>query len=49
MLCAGSDTVDVPPPPDRAIRAGDTLIIFAHHSKITGVVARNRRPHVAAR
>jgi len=49
VLHADSDTVDVHPPPDRAIRAGDTLIIFARHSKITGVVARNRRPHVTAR
>lgn len=47
VLHANADTVDVHPAPGRTIHAGDTLIIFARHSKITDVVARNRR--VAAR
>ena len=49
VLHANNNTVDVHPARDRTIRAGDTLIIFARHSKITDVVARNRRRHVASR
>jgi voltage-gated potassium channel len=35
--------VDVHPPHDIRVQSGDTLVIFARHSQITGIVANNRR------
>jgi Trk K+ transport system NAD-binding subunit len=35
--------VDVHPPHDLTVRAGDTLVIFARHAQITDIVARKRR------
>jgi len=35
--------VQVHPASDVLVQAGDTLVIFARHSKITDVVARNQR------
>jgi Trk K+ transport system NAD-binding subunit len=35
--------VDVHPEGDQAVLAGDTLVIFARHTRITQIVARNRR------
>lgn len=46
VLHGTSDQVHVHPSPDTVIRAGDTLIIFAQHHKITDVVARNRQRRV---
>lgn len=44
----GAD-VRVHPPDDTVIRGGDTLVIFAQHSKITDVVARNQGRRVVSR
>ncbi len=38
-----SDQVEVHPAGDLAVRAGDTLVIFARHTHIMQIVARNRR------
>lgn len=46
VLHARSDAVDVHPPGDTAIQAGDTLVIFAQHSKVVDVVARNQRRRI---
>jgi Trk K+ transport system NAD-binding subunit len=35
--------MQVHPDGDIPVTAGDTLVIFAHHNKITGIVSRNRR------
>jgi voltage-gated potassium channel len=40
--------VQVHPPLDVVVGAGDTLVIFAQHNKITDVVARNQRRRVTA-
>ena len=38
-----SDQVEVHPEGDLPVRAGDTLVIFARHTQIMQIVARNRR------
>lgn len=38
-----SDQVEVHPDGELAVRAGDTLVIFARHTHIMQIVARNRR------
>lgn len=38
-----SETVEVHPAGNLAVRAGDTLVIFARHTQIMQIVARNRR------
>jgi Trk K+ transport system NAD-binding subunit len=43
VLHGHSGNVQVHPAGDAVIRAGDTLVIFALHRKITDVVARNQR------
>jgi voltage-gated potassium channel len=43
VLHANDQGVDVHPRSHAQIVAGDTLVIFAQHNKITGVVSRNRR------
>lgn len=42
----GSD-VEVQPPRDVIVQAGDTLVIFAEHDRILSVVSRNRRSRKA--
>ncbi len=49
VLQARSDAVEVHPPGDTVVHAGDTLVIFAEHSKIVTVVARNQRRQVISR
>jgi voltage-gated potassium channel len=44
VLHSENDHVDVHPPRGTVVHAGDTLVIFALHNKITDVVARNQRP-----
>lgn len=43
LRCRGED-VEVDPPADRRVAAGEDLVIFAGHQRILEVVARNRRP-----
>ncbi|NDJ77093.1 MAG: hypothetical protein GYB65_12630 [Chloroflexi bacterium] len=43
VLLGQNSHVDVHPPAEARIKAGDTLVVFAHHNKITDVVARNQR------
>jgi hypothetical protein len=38
-----NDSVDVHPEGEIRVQAGDTLVLFARHSQITSIVARNRR------
>lgn len=38
-----NDSVDVHPDGEICVEAGDTLVLFARHSQITSIVARNRR------
>lgn len=42
VLHGCGETVDVHPPRDLVVRAGDMLVIFARHDRILNVVARNR-------
>ena len=42
VLHGHADMVEVHPDDDQIVRAGDTLVLFALHRKITEVVARNR-------
>jgi len=44
----GAEEVRVHPAPDAVVRAGDTLVLFAHHSKVTEIVARNRGQRVTS-
>jgi len=44
VLHGRGESVAVHPPTDVVASAGDTLVIFAQHSKITDVVMRNQRP-----
>ncbi len=46
VLHRQADDVQVHPAGDRIVRAGDTLVLFALHRKITEVVARNRGQQV---
>lgn len=41
VLYSRDDTVEVQPPGDIVIRAGDTVVIFARHDRILDVVKRN--------
>ena len=43
VLHGHADDVQVHPPAHMEVVAGDTLVVFAKHSKITDVVARNQR------
>ncbi len=43
VLHGQHDTIEVHPAHKNTVLAGDTLVIFAQHSKITDIVARNRR------
>lgn len=43
VLHARGDDVDVHPDGTIRVQAGDTLVIFARHSRITEIVSRNRR------
>lgn len=43
VLHGNNDDVDVHPQGETLVRAGDTLVIFARHDKITSIVARNQR------
>ncbi len=40
--------VRVHPDPNTVVKAGDTLVLFAHHSKVTEIVARNRGQRVTS-
>jgi Trk K+ transport system NAD-binding subunit len=42
VLHSRAGQVEVHPAPDQTVRAGDTLVLFAQHRKITDVVARNQ-------
>jgi len=42
VLHSKDDQVDVQPPRDTVVHAGDTLVIFARHDNILNVVTRNR-------
>jgi Trk K+ transport system NAD-binding subunit len=42
VLYAREDMVDVHPPAAQVLTAGDTVVIFASHDRITDLVARNR-------
>jgi Trk K+ transport system NAD-binding subunit len=42
VLHSSGANVRVQPPRDAIVRAGDTLVIFAHHERVLDVVARNR-------
>jgi Trk K+ transport system NAD-binding subunit len=42
VLCERSEQVEVHPARDLTVRAGDTLVIFAKHTHIMQIVARNR-------
>lgn len=42
VLLGRGEHVEVQPPGDAIVRAGDALVIFARHDKILGIVARNR-------
>lgn len=44
VLHSFDDQVDVQPSRDLAVNAGDTLVIFARHTQILSIVARNQRP-----
>jgi hypothetical protein len=49
IVLLGQDSdVRVHPRLDAVVRAGDTLVIFAQHNKITDVVARNQRRSVTS-
>ncbi|MAS32948.1 MAG: hypothetical protein CL610_03000 [Anaerolineaceae bacterium] len=43
VLYGRGDEVDVQPPREMVVHAGDTLVIFARHERILSVIARNRR------
>jgi Trk K+ transport system NAD-binding subunit len=43
VLHERNQQVDVHPEGSQPVRAGDTLVIFARHTQITQIVARNRR------
>ena len=43
VLHGRGDEVDVQPPRELRVQAGDTLVIFARHDRILLVVSRNRR------
>lgn len=43
VLCDKNDEVAVHPDSDVLVAAGDTLVIFAQHSQILSIVARNRQ------
>lgn len=43
VLHSHEGQVTVHPAPDTVVRAGDTVVIFAQHSKVTDVVARNEQ------
>jgi Trk K+ transport system NAD-binding subunit len=43
VLHERADEVNVHPEGDLPVRAGDALVIFARHTHITQIVARNRR------
>jgi Trk K+ transport system NAD-binding subunit len=43
VLYGRGEMVDVQPPRDMIVQAGDTLVIFAQHERILSVIARNRR------
>lgn len=42
VLLGRGDHVEVQPPGSTVIQANDTIVIFARHDKILGIVARNR-------
>lgn len=44
VLFERDDQVEVHPEGDLPVRAGDTLVIFARHTHIMQIAARNRRP-----
>jgi Trk K+ transport system NAD-binding subunit len=48
VLLGQSGDVRVHPRLDAVVQAGDTLVIFAQHHKITDVVARNQRRRVSS-
>jgi Trk K+ transport system NAD-binding subunit len=48
VLHGQAGDLDVHPATDRVVRAGDTLVLFALHRKITDVVARNRGQRVVS-
>jgi Trk K+ transport system NAD-binding subunit len=43
VLYGRGEQVEVQPPRDMVVQAGDTLVIFAQHDRILSVIARNRR------
>ncbi len=43
VLHSHQGQVTVHPAPETVVRAGDTVVIFAQHSKVTDVVARNQQ------
>ncbi|NOK86217.1 MAG: hypothetical protein GFH27_549411n47 [Chloroflexi bacterium AL-W] len=42
VLCEHDSAVDVQPAHNITVRAGDTLVVFARHTQILSIVARNR-------
>lgn len=42
VLHGRGESIDIHPDSGIVVQAGDTLVLFAHHRKITDVVARNR-------
>lgn len=44
VLHLSNSISEVHPSQDIVVKAGDTLVIFAHHSQIINLVSRNRRP-----
>lgn len=42
----GGNGPEVHPSGDVIVRGGDTIVLFANHDKITGIVARNEASHV---